>query len=64
MAERRMTGTINLRAARKAKARAAAAAQAAENRIRHGRTLPERQADEREAALAAKRLDQIKRSDG
>ncbi|PSC05110.1 DUF4169 domain-containing protein [Alsobacter soli] len=48
---------INLRRARKAKGRAAAEAQASENRVRFGRTKAERQRLEAEDELAARRLE-------
>ena len=46
---------VNLRRARKARTREAAAAEADANRLRHGRTAPEKAA---EAALA-RRLDRV-----
>lgn len=48
---------INLRTARKAKARAAATAQADRNRIAHGRTKGEKQAAKLEAETLRKKLD-------
>jgi len=53
-----MTGTpINLRRARKARARAAARARADENAVRHGLTGGARRADEAERDRAARALD-------
>ena len=48
---------INLRQARKRRARNAAEAQAAENRIRLGRTLGEREQDELSAVKARRLID-------
>ena len=48
---------INLRKARKSKARAAKESQAAENRAKFGQTKAERQRTEAEAALKIRRLD-------
>jgi hypothetical protein len=45
-----MGEVVNLRRARKTKAREADAAEAQANRIRHGRTLAERKRDAAEAA--------------
>lgn len=56
-----MADLINLNKARKAKARLEAEQQAAENRIKFGRTKAQRQADEAAAAEAARRLDQLRR---
>ena len=56
-----MADLINLNKARKAKARADAERQAAENRVRFGRSKAQRQADEAAAAEAARRLDQLRR---
>ena len=50
-----MGDVINLRRARKAKAKGAAEVQAAENRARHGRTTSEKKRDDSET----KRLDRI-----
>lgn len=55
-----MAEIINLRSARKQRERAAAAAQAAENRARHGRTKAEALRDKRDAERAAKALDDAK----
>jgi hypothetical protein len=53
-----MSGEIvNLRQARKARKKAEAEAQAAENRIRFGRTKAERKAARSEADLAGRRLE-------
>ncbi len=51
---------INLRKARKAKARTDAAEAAVENRARHGRTLAERERERSEAAQLARTLDGAK----
>ncbi len=52
-----MAEIVNLRRARKAKARSEAEAQAAQNRIAFGRTKAERKLTEAEKALQAARLD-------
>lgn len=57
-----MGDVINLRLARKARARAEAAKQAAENRARHGRTKAERARDAAEAMRAERHLDQHRRA--
>ncbi len=51
-----MAQVINLRLARKAKARRDAALAASENRVRHGRTRHERVAQSAEAERAARDL--------
>lgn len=56
-----MTDIVNLRLARKARKRAEAEAEAAENRARSGRTRAQKDRDAREDALAKQRLDQHKR---
>ena len=56
-----MADIINLRMARKAKARATAQATADANRAKHGRTKVERQAAEREEAARARLLDGARR---
>jgi hypothetical protein len=48
---------VNLRQARKHKARAAKEQQAAENRVRHGRTKAEKETLRRESELERVRLD-------
>ncbi|MBY8822998.1 DUF4169 family protein [Sphingomonas colocasiae] len=58
-----MGDVINLRSVRKAKARAAATAQAAENRARFGRTKAEKLADAQEKSRAERLLDGAKRED-
>ena len=55
-----MAEIINLRMARKAKARSDKVADAAENRARHGRTAAERERDEREADRLRRTLDGAK----
>lgn len=52
-----MAEIVNLRRARKAKARASDDAKAAENRARFGRTREERERVDAEAALGLARLD-------
>ena len=52
-----MADIINLNKVRKAKARATAEKQAAENRIRFGRSKAEKAADRRAEAEAASKLD-------
>ena len=54
---------VNLRRARKDKARAAKDADAAANRAKFGTPKAERDARAAEAALAARRLDGLKRED-
>ena len=56
-----MTEIINLRSARKAKARAAASAQAARNRADFGRTKAEKQRADSEARALERALDGAKR---
>lgn len=52
---------VNLRMARKRKARADAAREAEQNRITFGRTKQERELTEAERALEAKKLDAHRR---
>lgn len=52
-----MADIINLRQARKAKAKSAAEDVAAQNRVSHGRTKAERQASKARGALETHRLD-------
>ena len=52
-----MGDIVNLRRVKKAKLRAEATVQAAENRSRSGRTKQEREADAKRDALAARTLD-------
>ncbi|WP_029922224.1 DUF4169 family protein [Nevskia soli] len=59
-----MGEVINLNKARKRKARADAAAQAAENRVRFGRTREQKQLDAAVTEAARRRLDALKREDG
>ncbi|MGH8505718.1 MAG: DUF4169 family protein [Stenotrophobium sp.] len=58
-----MATVINLNKARKHKARAEAAKQAAENRLRFGRSKAEKLRDATAAAEAQRKLDQLKRSE-
>lgn len=55
---------INLRQARKGRLRAQKEQQAAENRVKFGRTKAERTAEEAEKAVSTVRLDGHKRDDG
>ncbi len=52
-----MADLINLRKARKNKARAEKSAKAADNRLQHGRTKTEKKATGKANLSAAKRLD-------
>ena len=52
-----MAEIVNLRNARKAKRRAEDAEQAAENRVRHGRTLAERDQERLQAERSRRALD-------
>ncbi len=58
-----MSEIVNLNRARKAKDRAEDKAQAARNRVLHGRGKAERTLTAKQAELAARRLDQAKRED-
>ena len=58
-----MADIVNLRTARKRKARDAKDVQAAENRIKFGRTKAEKELEEAKSALEAKRIDAHKRDD-
>jgi hypothetical protein len=58
-----MGKVINLNKARKRKAREAAERQAAENRVRFGRTPAEKQRDAAEIEAARKKLEHLKRED-
>jgi hypothetical protein len=58
-----MADIINLRQARKARARADAETRAAANRVRFGRTAQEKQAMDAEARRADALLDGAKRED-
>ena len=58
-----MADIINLRQARKARARSEAEAKAAANRVRFGRTAQEKQISKTEARRADKLLDGVKRDD-
>ena len=58
-----MAEPINLNRARKAKARAAGKAQAAENRVAFGRTKAEKTVSKLEAERARRELDGKKRED-
>ena len=59
-----MGDLINLRLARKARARRSAATLAAENRARHGQSSAERAAHRTEAERAARALEGRRRDDG
>lgn len=56
-----MATVINFNKARKHKQRADAARQAAENRVKFGRTKADKQRDKAEAEAARRRLDQLRR---
>ncbi|HKT86595.1 MAG TPA: DUF4169 family protein [Novosphingobium sp.] len=56
-----MAEIVNLRMARKARARAAGTAQADANRAKHGRSKAERRTSEAEAARLARTVDGAKR---
>lgn len=56
-----MSGVINLNKARKQRLREERARQAAENRVRHGRSKVQKARDAAEAEQAAHRLDQLRR---
>lgn len=58
-----MAEILSLSKARKAKARVAKEAVAAENRVKFGRTKAEKQAEAAREALAQKRLDGAKREE-
>jgi hypothetical protein len=58
-----MTEPINFNKARKARAKLDAKRQAAENRVRFGRTGAEKQVSKLEAEKARRALDQKKRED-
>lgn len=58
-----MSDVINLNKARKRQQRADAERQAAQNRIRFGRTKEQKQREALEAAEAKRRLDLLKRDD-
>ncbi|WP_082010670.1 DUF4169 family protein [Novosphingobium malaysiense] len=58
-----MADIVNLRMARKAKARAADKAEARANRALHGRTREERKTSEAEIARIARTVDGAKRED-
>jgi hypothetical protein len=56
-----MSQVINFNKARKLKARETAEKQAAENRVRFGRTKAQKQLDAEEQVQARARLDQLRR---
>jgi hypothetical protein len=58
-----MSEPINFNKARKARAKADARRQAAENRVRFGRSGAEKQVSKLEAERARRALDQAKRED-
>ena len=59
-----MSKVVNLRLARKRKARADAEQQAAGNRAKFGRTPEQKRRDELEAQEAQRRLDALRREPG
>lgn len=56
-----MSSIVNLRAARKVRAKTEAKTQAAENRARHGRTKAQKAADALSAEQTAKAVDRSRR---
>ncbi|WP_108397412.1 DUF4169 family protein [Devosia submarina] len=58
-----MADIVNLRTARKRKARDAKNAQAAENRAKFGRTKAEKDLEKAKAALEVRRIEAHKRED-
>ena len=58
-----MSEIVNLKRARKGKARAAAEAEAAQNRLTHGRSKVEKELAKAEHKNAQRRLDGHKRDD-
>lgn len=56
-----MGEVVNLNKVRKLKARQTAEQQAAENRVRFGRSKAQKQQDVLEAEVAKRRLDQLRR---
>lgn len=58
-----MAGAVNLRQARKRRARMAARAEADANAARHGEPKAARRLREAEAGLEARRLDGLRRDD-
>lgn len=58
-----MAEILSLSKARKAKERAGKEAQAAENRVKFGRTKAEKQLEQAKANLADKKIDAHKRDD-
>jgi hypothetical protein len=58
-----MSESINFNKARKARAKAEARSQAAENRVRFGRTKAEKTVSKLEAEKARRALDQARRED-
>jgi hypothetical protein len=54
---------VNLRLARKQRARAEAEQQAAENRSRFGRTKADRELEKARAELAGRKLEQLRRGE-
>lgn len=56
-----MAEIVNFNKRRKQKAREVAAQQAAENRVRYGRTPAQKAHDEAEAEAARQRLDRLQR---
>jgi hypothetical protein len=58
-----MGDVVNLKSARKAKARAAAEAKAQANRVAHGRTKAEKKSTKAEREAADRKLDGHRRDD-
>jgi hypothetical protein len=59
-----MGDVVNLRRARKAKARTQSAEAAAENRVRHGRTRLQREVEQQEVSRIDRRHDGHRLGDG
>ena len=59
-----MSKVVNLNKVRKQKARTAAQQQAAENRVKFGRTPQQKRRDDLEAQEAQRRLDALRREPG
>lgn len=59
-----MAEIINFNKHRKLRARLEAERQAAENRVRHGRSKAQKQLDAAEAEAARRRLDELRRERG
>ncbi len=58
-----MDKVVNLNRVKKTRARAAAASQAAANRVKHGRTAAEKADDQRQAERQRALLDSVRRQE-